>query len=230
MAVGTYRKRRRTGILTEDQRSQAIKRLQNESSARSYMENERRITQRAAANRPAPVKRDSPAAQQRDAEQLRERANRQRRVTSHGGAPKGLRPGKNGLAGVSVKSGQTLWGIAQRRLGSGAKWRQIARANNISDPRKLQVGTHLTIPGQGKAKMRKPGQGRGDYGGGLPDRVARMRSQRKPMVYMNERSGGPRRVNRLARSYAKRRTQADYVSRTKRLARRRPRALGRVAR
>lgn len=45
-----------------------------------------------------------------------------------------------------VKPGDTLWAIAQRYLGSGPRWREIAEANNIVDPRKLRVGQRLVIP------------------------------------------------------------------------------------
>lgn len=46
----------------------------------------------------------------------------------------------------TVKPGDTLWAIAQKYLGSGTKWREIAEANNIVDPRKLKVGQRLVIP------------------------------------------------------------------------------------
>lgn len=42
-----------------------------------------------------------------------------------------------------VKSGETLWGIAQKYLGSGARWRELGYTG---DPRKLRVGQKLTIP------------------------------------------------------------------------------------
>ncbi|MDX1683354.1 MAG: LysM domain-containing protein, partial [Phycisphaeraceae bacterium] len=45
-----------------------------------------------------------------------------------------------------VKKGDTLWSIAQRHYGDGKRWREIASANNISDPGKLRVGQTLTLP------------------------------------------------------------------------------------
>lgn len=46
----------------------------------------------------------------------------------------------------TVASGDTLWDLAQRYYGNGNQWRKIADANGIRDPRKLRVGTVLTIP------------------------------------------------------------------------------------
>lgn len=46
-----------------------------------------------------------------------------------------------------VRQGDTLWGIAQRLLGDGNRWREIAAANGVNDPRRLQVGAQLQIPG-----------------------------------------------------------------------------------
>lgn len=52
------------------------------------------------------------------------------------------------LATYQVEVGDTLWEIAQRFYGDGTKWRLIANANGIDDPRRLQVGTVLIIPTQ----------------------------------------------------------------------------------
>jgi hypothetical protein len=46
----------------------------------------------------------------------------------------------------TVKSGDSLWVIAARLLGNGARWGEIATLNNIRDPRTLRVGTVLRIP------------------------------------------------------------------------------------
>lgn len=46
-----------------------------------------------------------------------------------------------------VQPGDTLGAIAQRYLGDAGKWRIIADANGIDDPRTLRVGQALTIPG-----------------------------------------------------------------------------------
>lgn len=45
--------------------------------------------------------------------------------------------------GYIVKSGETLWGIAQKQLGSGSRWKELGYTG---DPSKLQVGQKLTIP------------------------------------------------------------------------------------
>lgn len=50
-----------------------------------------------------------------------------------------------------LAKGETLWGLAVKYYGSGLKWTEIAKANNI-DPnddkkiRSLQIGLKLTIP------------------------------------------------------------------------------------
>ena len=48
---------------------------------------------------------------------------------------------------VTVGKGDTLWAIAARTLGDGSRWQEIARANGVRNPRSLQPGTVLTIPG-----------------------------------------------------------------------------------
>jgi len=45
-----------------------------------------------------------------------------------------------------VRRTDTLSGIAEQAYGDPAPWRQIARANGITDPRSLEPGTVLTIP------------------------------------------------------------------------------------
>lgn len=45
-----------------------------------------------------------------------------------------------------VKKGDTLSAIAKRFYGETSFWRRIADANKIRDPRKLKVGTRLTLP------------------------------------------------------------------------------------
>lgn len=46
----------------------------------------------------------------------------------------------------TVQKGDTLWSIAARHYGNGQKWRDIAAANGMSDPRQLKVGQTLTLP------------------------------------------------------------------------------------
>lgn len=45
----------------------------------------------------------------------------------------------------TVKKGDTLWAIAQKQLGNGSKWQDIAKLNNISNPNSLQVGQVLKL-------------------------------------------------------------------------------------
>ena len=45
-----------------------------------------------------------------------------------------------------VKKGDTLWDLADKMLGNGSKWKEIAKLNGIKDPRSLQIGTKLKIP------------------------------------------------------------------------------------
>lgn len=45
-----------------------------------------------------------------------------------------------------VKTGETLQAIAAEQLGDPGKWRQIAQANNIDDPRAVPAGAQLNIP------------------------------------------------------------------------------------
>jgi LysM repeat protein len=47
----------------------------------------------------------------------------------------------------TVARGETLSAIAQRYLGDSNKWRVIAEANGVTDPRTLKVGQPLVIPG-----------------------------------------------------------------------------------
>jgi len=52
---------------------------------------------------------------------------------------------------VKMKSGDTLYGIAQREYGDGSKWKRLARQSGLkgADPTKLAVGTKLRItPGK----------------------------------------------------------------------------------
>jgi nucleoid-associated protein YgaU len=45
-----------------------------------------------------------------------------------------------------VEKGDTLAKIAEKKLGSAEKWKEIARANGIDDPETLRVGQKLSIP------------------------------------------------------------------------------------
>lgn len=46
----------------------------------------------------------------------------------------------------NLVGGETLSGIAGKVLGDPAAWREIARVNNIDNPRKIPVGSQLVVP------------------------------------------------------------------------------------
>jgi nucleoid-associated protein YgaU len=46
----------------------------------------------------------------------------------------------------TVEKGQTLSGISRQCYGSAARWRDIADANGIDDPRGIRPGQRLRIP------------------------------------------------------------------------------------
>lgn len=45
-----------------------------------------------------------------------------------------------------VQKGDNLWKIAEKQYKDGYKWVDIARANNLTDPGKIEVGMKLAIP------------------------------------------------------------------------------------
>ena len=45
----------------------------------------------------------------------------------------------------TVKRGDTLWGIACELYGDGTRWREIAKKNAVTEPRKLPVGKVLVL-------------------------------------------------------------------------------------
>lgn len=49
----------------------------------------------------------------------------------------------------TVQAGDSLWKIAERFYGDGFKWREIAKANDISNPSKLEKGLALNVPREG---------------------------------------------------------------------------------
>ena len=62
---------------------------------------------------------------------------------------KGKRGGAKGKGKIYiVKAGDSLTKIAAKKniYGDASKWKKIADANNIRDPRKIKVGQHLRIP------------------------------------------------------------------------------------
>jgi hypothetical protein len=49
-------------------------------------------------------------------------------------------------SGYTVASGETLYQIATRHFGAGARWVEIAALNKISDPAKVRAGQVITLP------------------------------------------------------------------------------------
>lgn len=45
-----------------------------------------------------------------------------------------------------VKNGDSLWKIAEAKLGSGERWTEIAKNNNLTNPKLLLVGQNLKMP------------------------------------------------------------------------------------
>lgn len=59
------------------------------------------------------------------------------------------RPGEkkeSGAARHKVKQGDTLWDLSAKYLGNPRRWQEIAKLNNITNPRTLQIGTELKLP------------------------------------------------------------------------------------
>ncbi len=65
--------------------------------------------------------------------------------------------GKTGALHHTVKTGDTLGSIA---IKYGVKERDLAIANNITDPKKLQLGKDLVIPGWDSASAKAPKSGK----------------------------------------------------------------------
>lgn len=47
---------------------------------------------------------------------------------------------------VTVKEGTTMWDLAKKYYGDGARWKEIQAANGGVNERKLQIGSTLVIP------------------------------------------------------------------------------------
>lgn len=46
----------------------------------------------------------------------------------------------------TVRSGDTLWNIAERQYKDGYKWVELAKANKLANPGQISAGTKLTLP------------------------------------------------------------------------------------
>lgn len=71
--------------------------------------------------------------------------------TPRAGVGNAARTDAAGLAGgqtelLPVLAGDTLWGIAARELGDGARWIEIAALNDLADPSRIYPGQILRVP------------------------------------------------------------------------------------
>lgn len=72
-------------------------------------------------------------------------------------APKEAKPGKSvGGTSYTVRSGDTLWAIAQRLLGDGARYPELAKLNNLKDASSLASGQVLRLPGSANLGAPEP--------------------------------------------------------------------------
>ena len=54
---------------------------------------------------------------------------------------------------VTVKKGDTLWGLAREHLGQGAAWKCLAQANpELGEPTRLQIGQRVMMPAEGMGR------------------------------------------------------------------------------
>ena len=68
----------------------------------------------------------------------------------------GSKNGKASGATITVRGGDSLWRIAERELGNGARWSEIAGLNPSIDPDRLHVGAVLRLPSGSKQKKSSP--------------------------------------------------------------------------
>lgn len=61
-------------------------------------------------------------------------------------SPPTTAPAQTGAKYYTVKAGDTLWAISIKFYGTGTKWKAIADANGVTEPKKLQIGKKLRIP------------------------------------------------------------------------------------
>src|SRR5436309_5561800 len=57
------------------------------------------------------------------------------------------RPTSPGLAVVVLQPGDSLWKLAERNLGQGARWRELLSLNpSIVDPDRVMAGSRIYVP------------------------------------------------------------------------------------
>jgi LysM repeat protein len=55
---------------------------------------------------------------------------------------------------ISVKSGDSLWKLAQQNLGRGNRWHELLSVNpSIADPNQIRAGAHLVLPAAAAAAV-----------------------------------------------------------------------------
>ena len=54
-------------------------------------------------------------------------------------------PNKGNSKTITVKKGDTLWGLCKTHLGKGSLYPKVAKANNISNPNSLRIGQKITF-------------------------------------------------------------------------------------
>jgi LysM domain len=69
---------------------------------------------------------------------------------AHPATPRGLVAPKRSVGGIAasvrVSSGDTLWQLARKYLGTGTRWHELAALNpTIQNPRRLQIGVELAL-------------------------------------------------------------------------------------
>lgn len=80
-----------------------------------------------------------------------ERSKKPSKVSGLKGRPKEKQP-KDEAKKYTIKSGDTLWDLADKTYGDGRKWKAIAKANKITNPRTIPIGLNITIPAKGDIK------------------------------------------------------------------------------
>lgn len=175
MATMQRFKKRTRAFEGTDERQQAIRRIQDEASVRNKLGRLKRSEQ--------PVSKDSPQEQQSAAEKIRQAANRMRSTTSHGGAP--ANPTTRGPHRMSYSE------AFSRRTTDSSRNRVMALYGRKAPPRGQADRTiSQPVTGTGRGRKLTPSTNtRGDYGGGLPDAVARMRQRRRKPTFGAPRAG-----------------------------------------
>jgi LysM repeat protein len=90
---------------------------------------------------------------------------------------------------VTVKKGDSLWNIAERELGDGKRFREIADVNSIANPNRLKIGQVLTVPGREPVTVPDPNMR--PIGGNMPSILPNNDQPPMPMAGQEELGPGP---------------------------------------